>query len=136
MIFDEPGQASTTRAPSTHWSLSGDLWFKRRVNSTTWEVSKSRTPRRIIAGPRRIEEVACRIVELRPRRRKQNLHLVVASATQAKCAEYPMLRQSHARRCQRGLPHVYHSQCDAGHCSVGTSARYPARRTYSTIARA
>src|SRR5262245_3290018 len=42
-IRDVPGQPTTTRAPSTHCSGSAS-WLSRLVNSTTWDVSKSRMP--------------------------------------------------------------------------------------------
>src|SRR5262249_7892337 len=56
MIFDVPGQPTTTSAPSTHCSSAMSLWFSRFVNSTTCDVSKSRTPSLIMAGPLSAEQ--------------------------------------------------------------------------------
>src|SRR6266478_6534066 len=60
MILESPGHPATIFAPSIQSAAPVPTWFSRWVNTTTWEVSKSTRPTRIMGS-------SCLARFLRPR---------------------------------------------------------------------
>src|SRR5258708_27762998 len=80
MILESPGQPATTLAPSIQSDAPIPTWFKRWVNATTWEVSKSTRPTRIMYSPSNLLQFRQRLQQLLNSdwRRKRNGNLYVA----------------------------------------------------------